>query len=374
MRVVLIEVYPDRCRCSMTSPYLEKLLTFGPTISIFIVMVVLIKAISMFSAKRRLAVDYRRTLLPQFLLAATGFMGVLFIVMALPVTDTTRGQVLGLIGVVFTGIIAFSSTTFVTNAFAGLMLRLIRNYKAGDFICINDLFGRITERGLFHTEIQTEERDLTTLPNLYLITNPMTVVRSSGTIVSASLSLGYDESHHKVEPLLIEAATHVGLTEPFVQVMELGDFSVSYKISGFLAETKQLLAMRSNLKRAILDVLHAAGVEIVSPNFMNQRVLSSNVAVIPESAGVSKGPGRDPAALPEDLIFDKAEIAEEKANWEAKLAELGAKRDALKKDKSEVDAEVLRKIEAAMEKIERRIKKADTLLNADEESPKGKKL
>ena len=51
----------------------------------------------------------------------------------------------------------------------------------GDFISAGDQFGRVTERGLFHTEIQTETRDLTTVPNLFLVTHPVTTVRSSGT-------------------------------------------------------------------------------------------------------------------------------------------------------------------------------------------------
>jgi hypothetical protein len=40
------------------------------------------------------------------------------------------------------------------------MLRWIRNFKAGDFIEVKGFFRRTTERGMFHTEIQNEERDL----------------------------------------------------------------------------------------------------------------------------------------------------------------------------------------------------------------------
>ena len=63
----------------------------------------------------------------------------------------------------------------------------MRNFRPGDFVRVGERLGRVTERGLFHTEIQTEDRDLTTLPNLYLVTNPVTVVRASGTIVSTTV-------------------------------------------------------------------------------------------------------------------------------------------------------------------------------------------
>jgi small-conductance mechanosensitive channel len=354
----------------MANPYVEEILSFVPAICILMVMLALIKGMSMFATKRRLSADYKRTLIPQFLVVITAFVGILIVILALPISGETRGQVLGLLGVVFTGIIALSSTTFVTNAFAGLMLRLIRNFKAGDFIRVNDLFGRITERGLFHTEIQTEERDLTTFPNLYLITNPMTVVRASGTIISATLSLGYDVSHQHIDSLLLKAAEQTGLKDPFVQVVSLGDFSVSYKISGFLTDTKKMLAMRSNLKRAVLDVLHGAGVEIVSPNFMNQRVLAKEAAVIPEAASVSAHKGADPAELPENLIFDKAETAQEKVLWQGKLAALQEKRELLMKRKDPSNADALKKIEMAMEKIKKRIEKVDEILDADGEKGK----
>ena len=91
---------------------------------------------------------------------------------------------------------------------------------------------------LLHTEIQTEERDLTTLPNLYLISNPIRVMRQSGTLLSVEVSLGYDVSRHTVEQLLVQAALDTGLESPYLQILNLGDFSVSYRISGLLKETQ----------------------------------------------------------------------------------------------------------------------------------------
>ena len=80
-------------------------------------------------------------------------------------TDSTRGQIITLMGLVITGVIALSSTSFVANIMAGLMLQVVKSFKPGDFVRVGEYFGRVTERGLFHVEIQTEDRDLTTLPN-----------------------------------------------------------------------------------------------------------------------------------------------------------------------------------------------------------------
>ncbi|MGZ0709321.1 mechanosensitive ion channel family protein [Coraliomargarita sp. W4R53] len=251
---------------------------------------------------------------PQMLMLFFSIVGVVLIVLSLPVSDTLRGQILSLMGLVMTGVMALSSTTFVANAFAGSMLRLTRSFRIGDYIRIEEQGGRVTQRGIFHTEIQTEDRDLTTFPNLYLVTNAVTVVRSSGTIVTATISLGYDLSHTHVEELLIEAAKKVELSDPYVHVMELGDFSVNYKVCGFLDDIKTMLTTRSQLRKSILDTLHAAGLEIVSPTFMNQRIQKEGAVFIPKQT-TKETPSQavvEPKTA-EELAFDKADSAEAEA-------------------------------------------------------------
>ena len=246
-------------------------------------------------------------------------VGIVLIILALPVPDSTQNQLLSLLGLVLTGVIAFSSTTFVANIMAGVMLRSVRSFRTGDFIRVADHFGRVTERGLFHIEIQSEERDLITLPNLYVASNPVKVVHSSGTIVSCDLSLGYDLPHYKITPLLKQAAQQVGLKEPFVHLRELGDFAISYRICGFYEEVKQLLSKRSELRTQVLDNLHGAGIEIVSPTFMNQRQVNDDTFTAPPQRAKNSDLS---AANAETMMFDKAERAEKLEALKKELAEL----------------------------------------------------
>lgn len=249
------------------------------------------------------------------------------VLLGVPIDNDIRTQLIGLLGLLLSVVIALSSTTFVANAMAGLMLRAVRSFRSGDFIQVGEQFGRVTERGLFHIEIQTEDRDLTTLPNLYLVSNPVKVVRYSGTVVSATVSLGYDVPHKQVVSLLTDAAKDAELQEPFVQVMDLADFSVTYRIAGFLTEVKQLLTVRSNLRAKVLTTLHGAGIEIVSPNFVTQRRLREAERVLPSDASAPPTPDVD--QIPEERIFDKAEHAEElerlqleRAKVETRIGEL----------------------------------------------------
>ncbi len=191
----------------------------------------------------------------------------------------------------------------------------------------------MSERGLFHTEIQTPDRDLTTLPNLYLATNPVTVVRQSGTIISATVSLGYDVHHARIEKLLLEAAQEIKLEDPFVQIKELGDYSIVYRVAGLLTETKKLIRFQSRLKSEILDALHQGGVEIVSPQFNNARVLEPAKQFIPTSIRKNNAPAADSARV--EVAFDKAEEAENIDSRRYHLKELLERlKDLQKEEKS----------------------------------------
>ncbi len=236
-------------------------------------------------------------------------VGIIAIVLAIPVSEGFRNQIIGLIGLIISGILAFSSSTIFANLMAGLMLRVTRPFRTGDFISVkSEYFGRVVERGLLDTEIQTDKRELIAFPNTYLITNPVSVVRSSGAIVSATLSLGYDVHHATVEPLLLSAARECGLEEPFSHVLELGNYSITYKISGMLMDIKNLLTARSNLCRCVLDVLHANNIEIMSPTFMGQRPVPADVKIIPPIADHKP---LESVAVAEEVVFDKAERAEQ---------------------------------------------------------------
>jgi len=258
------------------------------------------------------------------------FAGLLLVILSLPVSESTIGQLLSLLGILLSAAIALSATTFVGNILAGMMLRIVKNFRSGDFVRVGDHFGRVSERGLFHIEIQTEDRDLTTLPNLYLVTNPVKVIRSSGTLVTAEVSLGYDIPHDKIETALIKAATEVGLDDTFVHIIELGDFSVSYRISGLLTEVKSLLSTRSRLKKEMLVQLHKSQIEIVSPTYMNQRVFATEKTFIPSISSLSKTRDQE-KDLPETIVFDKADAAESIEKIQERQVEVHKKIESYKK-------------------------------------------
>ena len=117
--------------------------------------------------------------------------------------------------------------------------------------------------------------------------------------------------------------------------MEHGDFSITYQAAGFLEEVKYLISAESKLRASMLDTLHEAKIEIVSPTFMNQRQLSEDRVFIPkaERAGKTEAPAAE-EPRPEERIFDKAELAETEAKLEQQLKDVLDEIEKLKKNEA----------------------------------------
>ena len=243
---------------------------------------------------------------------------------------------------------------------SGLVIRFNKPFKTGDFIRCNDYFGRVSEKGLLDTEIQTEQRDLIHIANSYLVNNPVSVIRSSGTLITANISIGYDVHHTSVTEALTKAVLEAGLEEGYVQVSELGDFSVSYRVAGLLKEVKSVLTARSNLHKAILDTLHNSDIEIMSPNFIAQRPTEATqkfIAKVPTNV-----PSKTRASVEDDdaqeaIAFDKAELA---AQHEESLRDAKAKVESVRQQISEAkgaDKTALEKeLEGALSQVDNILK------------------
>jgi small-conductance mechanosensitive channel len=311
--------------------FIDTISPIGPAATV--IALILIAMVSARRIVRRKAGNSGATRLREQLVSVfISALGVLLVILVLPMTVETRGQLLNLIGLAATAVIALSSTTVVANAMAGLMIRFARNLGAGDMIQVGEHVGRVTSFGLFHTEIQTETRDLTSLPNLHLISNPVQVVRESGTFMTCDVSLGYDVHHKRIEELLLKAAEATDLETPAVHIRDLLDHAVTYRIAGFTADTSHLFTIRSKLRSNILDALQDGGVEIVSPSYMYQRPQPDGTRTLPRKVKVAADTEDDMRAL-EDLAFDKATHAEALVKLNKQSSEL---QDGIKQLKSDL--------------------------------------
>jgi len=304
--------------------------------------------------------EFRR----QMIMLCVGLLSFVLVLVGLPIGNELRGQLLGLVGILLSAAIALSATTFVGNIMAGIMVRTIEGISIGDFVRVDGHFGRITEMDMLHVEIQTEDRNLTTIPNLHLVTNPVNVIRKSGTIIGIEIGLGYDTHRQIIEKHLLIAAEKTGLKDPFVQIRTLGDFAVTYRIAGVLEDLKTYIASHSGLKRNVLDQLHENGIEIMSPAFINTKNLNVKTQMIPAKPRLSEVSDAK-SVSPDNIIFDKAERAELQDDFRKRLLDV---RDELKlleakmADKN-LDQEALPGLETKKIKLESRIEQLSKYIN-----------
>ncbi len=306
---------------------------------------VLILLILAYLSKRYRSISTGKAFI-KLLFAIVALAGLIFFILTLPISDGNKQNILSFFGILIGAIIALSSTTFVSNGMSGIMLGQISPFKPGDFIRFENTFGRVSDVGILHTQIQSVDRDMITIPNLKLISTPLVTISSSGTIISATVSLGYDISRPDVEEALKTAAEKAELENIFVHVMELGDFSVTYKVGGLLKDVSILITRRSDLNRMVMDNLHQAGIEIVSPTFMNQRVYDDKKHFIPKMEILQD---ESPAMYEyvttmttEDVIFDKAIEAQIIKRMDELIVDLEDKGSVLKAFVDNIEDEQVR--------------------------------
>ncbi len=278
------------------------------------------------------------------------FTGLLALILSFPIDKSLKGQIVSFLAIIVSAGIALSSTTVLGNLIAGIMNNSMDRFRHGDLIKIGELQGRVTKKSIFHTEIQLEDSNFITIPNLYIATNPVKLTRKTDTVISTSISLGYDVPRTKIEESLKEAAILTGLTDPYVYITNLGDYSVLYKIHGFLENSSKYFSTISLLNANVMDVIHKKNIEIVSPTFMNQRNVSEKI-FIPKKA-VKENNAKD-NQMPEDLIFADAIKSAKMEKEKEQVNELTKQQEVLRKKKKELkNDDEIQKIESSINEIE----------------------
>ena len=302
----------------------------------------------------------------QLAMLALTVAGIFALLFVLPVERNDRDQLIGLVGLVVSALVAYSASGALGDVAAGIALRARSPLGIGDHVRIGEHVGRVVDIGLLDVEIQSRDRELISLPNSFVAANPIIKTRGSGAIISATVSLGYDTHHAVIETLLRDAASRSGLDDAFVSVLELGDFSVTYRVAGLLTDVDSLITARSNLHRAMLDTLHENDIEIMSPTFIRKQTWPPDERLIP--APVQEPSEAAETTQVEDVVFDKAaradEIETEKSRLSAELTDLEERLDEASEEQRTTIKE---RIEGDHKRLEALEEESITLATEDED-------
>ena len=119
----------------------------------------------------------------------------------------------------------------------------------------------------------------------------------------------------------------------------------------------------------VLDTLHAADIEIVSPTFMNQRVLQRGEVVVPEDGAPARyRTVADDKEAPEEMIFDKAEEAEKIEQLRKERVELLAEIKELETESAAAEQGDRGRLDRKLEQKRHRAGAVESELSAAEES------
>ncbi len=266
---------------------MESIFSYFPT-GVVVIVTALLMLLVRFIFRNTLESTKKWPYQRQLLITGIFLLGLFLSIGFLPLDHEVKNQILSVLGILFSAIIAISSTTLVGNAMAGIMLRMMHEFRGGDFIEVQDLIGRVTDFGLFHTEIQQVNRDVVSIPNLFLIQKAVKVTRRDGTFINLALSLGYSLGYEQVEEALKEAALSCNLSDPFVFIEKFLDHAIRYRLYGLLEEPTERLSKTSELHKSVLHTLNAKGMEIASPILMDRREFEKGLQYLPEISKQSK--------------------------------------------------------------------------------------
>lgn len=201
------------------------------------------------------------------------------IVMIWPLLPNSDSEIFQGVSVFIGVVVSLGSTSVVGNVMAGLVMTYMRPFRIGDYIRYENTEGEVIEKTMLVTRIRTRKNEIMTIPNSNMMSSQTSNFTLSaqryGVIVHTKITIGYDEPWHKIENLLLEAADRTdGIKKdpkPFVRITTLDDFYVEYEINGCTDRAKTMPAVYSTLHQNILDTMHDAGVEIMSPHIEAQR-------------------------------------------------------------------------------------------------------
>ena len=201
------------------------------------------------------------------------------LVMIWPLLPNSDSEIFQGVSVFIGVVVSLGSTSVVGNVMSGLVRTYMRPFRIGDFIRFGDTEGEVIEKSMLVTRIRTRKNDIVTIPNSNMMSSQTSNYTFSaqryGIIVHTKITIGYDEPWKKIETLLVQAAENTdGIKrhpKPFVRITALDDFYVEYEINGITDRAKTLSTVYSALHQQILDTMHGAGVEIMSPHIEAQR-------------------------------------------------------------------------------------------------------
>ncbi|KPC49880.1 mechanosensitive ion channel family protein [Amantichitinum ursilacus] len=197
---------------------------------------------------------------------------------AYPYIPGSQSDVFKGLSVLFGFMITLGSAGVVNQLMSGMVLVYSRALRRGDLVAIGDTTGVVTELSTLSVKLLTRRMEEITIPNAVVVGNTIynytRQAGPAGSLVSTTVTIGYDTPWRQVHAMLIGAALRTpGLAQtptPYVLQRALSDFYVEYQLFAHMPNPLERASVLSVLHGEIQDEFNTHGVQIMSPHFEEQ--------------------------------------------------------------------------------------------------------
>ena len=184
---------------------------------------------------------------------------------AIGIPTTSMFAVLGAAGLA----VGLALKDSLSNIASGVMLIVLRPFRAGDHVVAAGQEGTVLEIRVFQTRLRAFDHRVVILPNSQITTAP--IINYSALPqrrFEVSVGVGYDDDLQQARAVLLQIARDEALVldepEPVVRVVNLGESSVDLVLHAF-ANNADFVEARSRVIEAVRNELIGHGLNIPYP-------------------------------------------------------------------------------------------------------------
>lgn len=157
----------------------------------------------------------------------------------------------------------------LSNVAAGVMIVFFRPIKVGDFVNVNGQSGTVKDITLNFTELATLDNVQIIIPNSQVWGNTITnysiyTTRRIEWVFGISYGADIAKAEAIIRDTILSDPRAHSDPEPFIQVGNLGDFSVDILVRVW-CDAGDFFAYQTDMKRKVKEALDAGGVDIPFP-------------------------------------------------------------------------------------------------------------
>lgn len=157
----------------------------------------------------------------------------------------------------------------LSNVAAGVMIILFRPFKIGDFVDVAGKMGTVKDISLNFTELADLSNVQVIVPNSQVWGNIITNFSTNQTRRAEwTFGVGYDANlktaQEVIRKVIMSDPRSMAEPEPFIQVNNLGDFSVDFLVRVWV-KSGDFFQYQADMKRQVKEALDEAGVDIPFP-------------------------------------------------------------------------------------------------------------